>query len=315
MNGASEAVVMTPQKVVEPPPAKAVESTKAAAGKEAPKPKTGKEANLQFAQIIEMAVNSNNIGPEALAAIAGWGILGRVDGQLNRRQGQVMELLKGKKITEEKAVELTKKIGETIRQAHESIIPVLKNLDQAVRQEGSQSVLSPFMRDLNYHHIKYDIKRLEGSSDPNDQLELLQLKKDLVKAEQSREKIKPEDDETVKFALNLRGEKGLPEKFKDSPLEAIDDFFQHKLGHIVRSEKARAQMAKRLGVAPEDLTNLVAVYNRGSAIDRQVSAIDGEINPKKTNKLAMVGGMMGLFMALQTWLAMKKESSGGQQPG
>jgi len=241
---------------------------------------------------------------------------------------QVISLFNNQKITQEKTTDLLQKIGGIGTQAQENIIPLLKNLDEAVRQEGKSGELDSFIKDLNYHYLKYDIKRLEGSDDPNAKLELEELKSDLTKAEKDRGEKKPEDDEVVKFALTIRGEKGLPEKFKDSPLEAIDDFFQHQLKDIVRSEKTRAQMAQRLGVEPDDLTNLLAVYEQGRQMERAMNEVGNEIknevgneiNPDSKKKLkkalTTTGGILGLLMALQMWMAMKKESSsGGQQMG
>jgi len=290
----------------------------------------------QFSEMAEVAINDGNKRTEALAGIAGWGIMGRVNGQLQEMHDQVISLFNNQKITQEKTTDLLQKIGGIGTQAQENIIPLLKNLDEAVRQEGKSGELDSFIKDLNYHYLKYDIKRLEGGDDPNAKLELEELKSDLTKAEKDRGEKKPEDDEVVKFALTIRGEKGLPEKFKDSPLEAIDDFFQHQLKDIVRSEKTRAQMAQRLGVEPDDLTNLLAVYEQGRQMERAMNEVGNEIknevgneiknevgneiNPDSKKKLkkalTTTGGILGLLMALQMWMAMKKESSsGGQQMG
>lgn len=266
--------------VVDVPRPRIETQTKTPPKTEAPQSKDGKKAVEQFAKMVEVAIVDKNKTTEALAGIAGWRIMAKIDPEITKLFSQVSTLLKDGKISNEKAEDYFKRMGDISKSGiaaqseQNRFAPSLQNLNEVVGAEVKSGTIGPFMRDLNYHYIKYDIKRLEGNDDPNAKSEHEQLKGDLIESEKERGDLKPENDEIVKFSLALRGEKKLPEKFKDSPLEAIDDFFQHKLKNIVKNEKTRVQMAQRLGVTPDDLTNLVAVYENGNLIDRQMNALD-----------------------------------------
>lgn len=302
--------VATPEVKIAPPPPK-IEARPQA-------PKGDSKEVKQFGQMAEAALNNKKKPTEALAAIAGWDIKGKADNQLLEMQKYV---LTNKKITPEKGEELMEKIAVLGNKSYEGILPVMEDLDKAVHEEAKSSTLSPFIRDLSFHYIRREIEALKQFDTPEAKLDLQQHEADLKAIEEKRVGITPQEDEVVKLANVLRGEKSLPAKFKDSPLEAIDDFFEHNLKKIVKNEKMRAQLAQKLELDPENLNKLVDVYDMGKQMEKDMENLKEEVYGESKlkqagKKVGLVGGILGAFMAMQFWMAMKKESGGetGGQP-
>lgn len=301
------APIATPE-VKAPPPPRA----------EAPATPVGPSREVQqFGQMAQEGLKSNR-KTESLAAIAGWGVMGRVNLRLEAVTKGVYDLVEKGKLSKEDALPYFERIAQLSQSVDERLEPGIAGLDAAIQEEGEKGTVSPFMRDLNYHYVKAEIKALEQIDDPEAKIEAEGLKKDLAEAEKSREGMNPEEDEIVKMALRFRGEKKLPDKFKDSPLEAIDDFFDRHLKSITRNEKTRAHMAKKLGIGVDELTTLVKVYEEGKAIDAELRGLEGQVFGKTESKFksvaqkgAAAGGIIGALMAMQVYFAMKKEESGG----
>lgn len=286
------------------------------------KSKGGQEAVRQFGQIVEEAITDQNKRPEALAAIAGWTIFGKINLHLSEMQHRIIGLTQNNRLTKEKSEGLMEKVSVLSKKVHESILPVFGNLDKIVRQENPDKI-DPFLRDLNYHYLHSEIKALESAGANAENGELIQLKEDLQKATKSREGLNPEDDEVIKFAKLVRGEKELPKKFKDSPLEAVDDFFNHNLKQIKSNEHARNQLAQRLGISSDELVNLVTIFEIGqeqenafNEVDKLITTSDSEYVPtskKWLKKGGIFSGLLAGLLLMQTYMAAKKESGEGGQ--
>ena len=230
--------VATPEIKPAPPPPKIEARSQA--------PKGDSKEVKQFGQIATEALTGKRKGTEALAAIGGWLIKGKIDIRLLEMQKYVGE---NSKLSPEKGKELMKRIKEMGDLAKEGISPAMEDLDKAIHEAAESGTLSTFMRDLSYHYIKAEIEQLKQLK----QLDLLgvdidiqQHEQDLKNIEAKRSGVTPEQDEVVTVAAVLRGEKSLPNKFKDNPLEAIDDFFEHNLKKVVKNEKMRTQLAQKL---------------------------------------------------------------------
>ena len=297
--------VATPEIRTAPPPPKI----------EAPLqgPKGDSKEVKQFGEMAEAGLRGGKTKrTEALAGIAAWKISGKIDLRLKEMEAAVMT---NKKITPEKGVELMNRISEIGKRTEEEIEPALKDLDEAIHQEAKSAALSPFMRDLSFHYINREIKTLKQFDSPEAKINLQQHEEDLKNIEAKRAGVTPEQDEVIKLAKMLRGEKSLPDKFKDDPLEAIDSFFDHDLKKIVKNEKMRVQLAQKLELTPEDLNKLVDVYEMGRQMEKDMGSLKeevyGETKLKSIGKKAgLFGGILGALLAMQFWTVMKKESGG-----
>lgn len=264
---------------------------------------------------------------EAIAGVAGWGIMGKVDIQIVQMHNEVIALQKGGSITEEKAVQFLGRIAKLSQHVKEAVTPGLQKLSEiALSEEKIGGEADPILRDLNLHMIKNDIKALETKNDPKDELALTELRGELSEAEAERQGLDPKDDEVVKLAIKLTGTKELPAKFKDVPLEAIEDFFNHQnLRAILKSDGKAASLAGKLGLDVSQLRELVRTYDLGKTMDVEMRKLNDEIiinDPKegrglRTKRLAKGGATIAMILSALSAYSMfsivKKDSSPGGQ--
>ena len=292
--------------------------------------KGGQVAQAEFERIINEK-KAGNLNPrEALSGIVGWREMGKVDAKIISMNREVIYLRDSGVISEEKATDLFLRIRDFSEASTKLFLPRLHKLgDIVIANEKEGEVIDPFLRDLNYHSIKYDIKSLEASGDPNDpnsKFELDQLKKDLVLAEKDRTGLGPEQDEIVNLFLKLTGKKALPMEFQDSPLDAIDAYFMHNnLSAVLRNPNQANKLAARMGISVGQVRLLVNTYNQGSQLEVSLEQLSEEItvlDPEKGKKLRTknkiksvfnIAGLLSIFSAYAIYAQIKKES--GQQVG
>ncbi|MFA6532408.1 MAG: hypothetical protein WCT22_00245 [Patescibacteria group bacterium] len=262
---------------------------------------------------------------EAIAGIAGWGIMGRVDTQIIQMTQEVFDLQKNGLITEEKALDFSKRIGRLSSRVREEVIPRIQKSGEIASAEEKAGEVDPILRDLNFHTIKADIKALEARNDPKDKQALDELRGDLVKAEKERQGLDPKNDEVIKLALKLTGTKELPAKFKDTPLEAIGDFFNHQnLRAILKSDSKAASLAQRMELSVGELRELVRTYDLGKGMEAEMKKLNDEIiisDPEKGKGLrrkgiVKAGATISMILTALSGYAMfgavKKDGSGPQ---
>lgn len=216
---------------------------------------------------------------EALAGIAGWRAMGKADAQIIRMNSEITHLQAIKRIDEKVAADFFLRIDELSRKMGKLFTPRLNRLETVVSaHEKPGEVIEPFLRDLNFHTIKADIKAIEAKNDPEDKPDLDVLRKDLALAEGDRSGLNPADDEMVKLALKIMGARELPAKFKDAPLDAIEDYFSHQnIGGILKSDRQVGALAVRLGLTNDQVRDLVTTYGQGKQLEKDLKALSDEI--------------------------------------
>lgn len=283
-------------------------------------------ASAGFERIVQTESAKLNTR-EALAGVAGWKMMGKVDIQIAEINSEVTKLQAAKIIDTEKATLFYFKISELSRKTGELFTSRLKKLDTIARaNEKPGEVIEPFLRDLNFHTIKSDIKTIETANNPKDKQILSELKKDLTLAEEDRKGLTPADDEVVKLALKLTGAKELPAKFKDEPLEVIENFFNnHNLNGILKNDRQVNNLAGKLGISGDQVKDLVSTYNQGKLLATEMKTLNDEImilDPEKGKGLrrkrlvkggATIAAILSALSAYSMFNVIKKDNGGGPQ--
>jgi len=280
--------------------------------------KSGQEAVKQLGEIAKEAITGKKPSTEALAGIAGYRAMRKDQIRLTTVAEKVSKLCENKKVNGEKAAAVLKRIGEIDEMIRAFGDPIKKKFEaaQVAEQSGKHD---DFLRDLDYQYLKREIAVLEAD-DPNNK-NLQELKNRFEEVTKERGDLKPEDDEVIKLAASLAGQKNI-EKLKDGPLEAIDKFFQLNTGQILKSEKIRAALAKQTGIEENSLLELAQIYEKGSEIERSIRQLEAEVDtmehPGKAiaKKTLMVGGLGGgLFVLLMAYMASRKTQEGAAGHG
>lgn len=290
--------------------------------------KKGREAaQVEFQRIIKEK-NAGQLNPrEALSGIAGWREMGKIDNKVIAMNREVIHLREAGTISEEKAIELFSRIHDFSEASTKLFLPRLHKLgDIVTANEKPGEVLDPFLRDLNYHSIKHDIKSLELSEDPKSKIELDQLRDALKLAEKDRVGLGIGQDEVVNLVLKLTGEKVLPIEFRDSPIDAIDAYFKkNNLSGVLKNPDQANKLAAKMGISVEQVRTLVTTYNQGSQLEAGLEQLSDEIiiqDPEKGKKLRTknkiksifnIASMLSMFSVYAIYAQIKKES--GQPMG
>lgn len=216
---------------------------------------------------------------EALASIAGWRQMGKVDSQVSAMNREVIKLRDSGIINDEKATEMFLKIKSFSVESTKQFMPRLHQLDDVVKaNEKPGQELDPFLRDLNYWTIRHDIKSLGSSDDPRSKIDRDQLTRDLALAEKDRNGLGPGQDEVINLVLKLTGEKVLPIEYRDTPLDAVDAFFtNNNLSGVLRNEAQASKLATRMGISIEQVRVLVTTYNQGRQLEVGLKSLSDEI--------------------------------------
>lgn len=289
--------------------------------------KGGEATQAEFRRIIQEKKDGKLNPREALSGIAGWREMGKIDAKVISMNREVIHLRESGVITNDKATELFLKIKDFSEASTKLFLPRLHKLgDIVTANEKSGEEIDPFLRDLNYHSIKHDIKSLESSDDPKSKIELDQLKNDLKLAEKDRVGLGPGQDEVVNLVLKLTGEKTLPIEYRDAPLDAIDAYFKNNnLSAVIKNPDQANKLATRMGINVEQVKLLVNTYNQGSQLEAGLEQLSEEIiiqDPEKGKKLRTknkiksifnIASMLSMFSVYAIYAQMKKES--GQPMG